>query len=78
MAYYTDKFKNDAPISQVILTGGTSLLPGIDLFFVKNTSIETVIGNPWKSFAVTGVTRDLLDQGPRFSVAVGLAMRTDD
>ncbi|CAN5179592.1 cell division protein FtsA [soil metagenome] len=78
IAYYTDKFKNDAPISQMILTGGTSLLPGIDLFSVKNTSIETVIGNPWKSFSVTGVTRDLLDQGPRFSVAIGLAMRTDE
>lgn len=78
IAYYTDKFKNDAPISQIILTGGTSLLPGIDLFFVKNTSIETVIGNPWKFFNVTGVTKDLLDQGPRFSVAIGLAMRTDE
>lgn len=78
IAFYTDKFKNDAPISQIILTGGTSLLPGIDLFFVKNTSIETVIGNPWKSFQVTGVTREILDQGPRFSVAIGLAMRADE
>lgn len=78
LAYYTSKYKNDSPISQIVLTGGGSLLPGIDLFFVKNTSIETVIGNPWKTNSVTGVSPELIDQGPRFSVAIGLAMRTDE
>jgi len=78
IAYYVDKYKNDSPISQIILTGGGSLLPGIDMFFAKNTSIETVIGNPWKSVAISGVSPELLDQGPRFSVAIGLAMRSDE
>lgn len=78
LAYYTDKYRNDAPISQIVLTGGGSLLPGIDLFFVKNTSIETVLGNPWKINAIEGITPDVLNQGPRFSVAVGLAMRSDE
>jgi len=78
LAYYVDKYKNDAPIAQMILTGGGSLLPGIDLFFVKNTSIETVLGNPWKINTINGITPDILDQGPRFSVAVGLAMRLDE
>ncbi|MEK7605956.1 MAG: type IV pilus assembly protein PilM [Patescibacteria group bacterium] len=78
IAYYVDKYKNDAPISQILLTGGSSLLPGIDLFFVKNAGIETLIGNPWKTFSITGVTPDLMDQGPRFAVAIGLAMRSDE
>jgi len=78
LAYYQDRYKNDSPISQVILTGGTALLPGIDLFFVKNTGIETTIGNPWKTNNVIGTTPDLSDIGPRFSVAIGLAMRTDE
>lgn len=78
LAYYSDKYKNDAPISQIILTGGSSMLPGLDLFFVKNTGIETVIGNPWKATPMEGVTQDLIDQGPRFSVAIGLAMRNDE
>jgi type IV pilus assembly protein PilM len=78
IAYYVDKYKNDSPISQIMLTGGSSLLPGIDMFFAKNTSVETVIGNPWKSVAISGVSPELLDQGPRFSVAIGLAMRSDE
>lgn len=78
IAYYAEKFKNEAPISQIILTGGSSLLPGIDLFFVKNTGIETVLGNPWKTYPIVGVTPDLMDQGPRFSVAIGLAMRSNE
>ncbi|HVZ58760.1 MAG TPA: type IV pilus assembly protein PilM [Patescibacteria group bacterium] len=77
LAYYVDKYANDTPISQIVLTGGSSLLPGLDLFFVKNAGIETIIGNPWKTFPVTGVTPELIDQGPRFSVAIGLAMRSD-
>lgn len=78
LAYYDEKYKNENPISQIILTGGTSLLPGIDLFFVKNTGIQTSIGNPWKSLAVAGVPDALLEQGPRFSVAIGLAVREDE
>lgn len=78
LAYYADKYKNDSPISQIILTGGSSLLPGIDLFFVKNTGIETMIGNPWKTHPIVGVTPEILDQGPRFTVAIGLAMRNDE
>lgn len=78
LAYYDEKYKNESPISQIILTGGTSLLPGIDLFFVKNTGIQTSIGNPWKSLAVAGVPDGLLEQGPRFSVAIGLAIREDE
>lgn len=78
LAYYSDKYKNDAPITQIILTGGSSMLPGMDLFFVKNTGIETIIGNPWKIMPMDGVTPDLIEQGPRFSVAIGLAMREDE
>lgn len=78
IAYYADKNKNDNPLSQVILTGGSSLLPGIDLFVARNTGLETIIGNPWKIHQVAGISPELLEQGPRFSVALGLAMRTDE
>lgn len=78
IAYYADKNKNDNPIAQIILTGGSSLLPGIDLFFARSTGLETIIGNPWKIHAVAGISPELLEQGPRFSVALGLAMRSDE
>lgn len=78
LAYYSDRYKNDTPISQILLTGGTALLPGIDVFFVTNTNIETSIGNPWKTASVSSVPPELLEQGPRFTVAVGLALRNDE
>lgn len=78
LTYYSEKYSNENPITQIILTGGTSLLPGIDVFFVKNCGIETSIGNPWKSVPVGQVPPALLEQGPRFSVAVGLAMRQNE
>ncbi len=76
--YYGQKYKNESPISQIIITGGSSMLPGIDRFLVQHCGIETVIGNPWKSLSVSGVPAGLLEQGPRFSVAVGLALRENE
>ncbi len=78
LAYYTEKNKSENPINQIILSGGSSLLPGLDIFFVKNCGIETVIGNPWKNIAVQSVPEALIDQGPRFSVSIGLAMRENE
>ncbi|MDQ5901163.1 MAG: Type pilus assembly protein PilM [Patescibacteria group bacterium] len=78
ITYYTEKNKNDNQISQIILTGGSSLLPGLDIFFVKTCGIETVIGNPWKNVPVLNVPDTLMEQGPRFGVSVGLAMRENE
>lgn len=74
-AYYEQKYKNESPISQIIITGGTAMLPGLDRFFVQHCGVETTIGNPWKTHAIAGVPQGLLEQGPRFSVGVGLALR---
>lgn len=77
-AYYGQKYKNETPISQILVTGGSALLPGLDRFFVKHCGIETVIGNPWKALSIAGVPDGLLEQGPRFSVGVGLALRENE
>ncbi len=74
-AFYGDKYKQELPISQLILTGGTARLPGIDLFFVKNVGIETIIANPWKTYKIENVTKEFLDRGPEFAVAAGLALK---
>lgn len=78
LTFYSEKHKSDNPITQIILTGGSSLLPGLDVFFVKSCGIETVIGNPWKNVPILSVPDALLQQGPRFSVSVGLAMRENE
>jgi type IV pilus assembly protein PilM len=74
IAYYSQKYK-DLPISQIILSGGTANLPGIDVFFANNIGIETVTANPWK-ILVTEPPKEVLDAAADFVIAVGLAMKS--
>lgn len=74
ISFYSDKYKN-APISQVLLTGGGALLPGITLYFAQNLSIETLIANPWKMKNISGVPQPVEAKGPEYTVAVGLALK---
>lgn len=73
--FYSDRYKNESPISQLLLTGGSALLPGINAYFVQNIGIETVIGNPWKNLNIQGVPAEIVPRGPEFAVSVGLALK---
>lgn len=75
ISFYSDKYKNDSPITQLLLTGGTALLPGIDSYFVQNLGLETIIGNPWKMLNIKGVPLEIEPRGPEFAVAIGLALK---
>jgi type IV pilus assembly protein PilM len=75
IAFYNEKYKNESPISQLILAGATANLPGIDVFFVKNIGIETVIANPFKMLNINGVPNNLQNFGPEYAVACGLALK---
>ena len=79
LVFYSDKFKDDKPIRQILLSGGTAKLPGIDLFFANSTNIETVIANPWKIILNQNeLPQQILDNGPDYAIAVGLAMRDNE
>lgn len=75
VAFYTEKYKGEIQISQILLTGGTANLPEIDSYFVKRVGIETVIVNPWKSLNINGVPVDLEPIAPEYVVACGLAIK---
>ena len=76
LAFYTDRYKNDKPIRQILLTGGTAKLPGIGAHFTQNTNIETVVANPWNILVdQNALPKAILDNGPDYTIAVGLAMR---
>ncbi|MBI4084311.1 MAG: type IV pilus assembly protein PilM [Candidatus Levybacteria bacterium] len=75
LAFYNEKYKNISPVTQVQLAGGTAKLPGLNLYFAKNLSIETVIANPWKALNIQGVPPPLLEAGPEYAVATGLALK---
>lgn len=76
LAFYSDKYKNDKPITQILVTGGTAKLPGIDAYFTQYTNIKTVTANPWKILADQNTLPGaILENGPDYTIAVGLAMR---
>lgn len=79
LVFYSDKYKDDKPIRQILLTGGTAKLPGIDLFFTNSTNIETATANPWKIILNQNeLPQQILDNGPDYTIAVGLAMRDNE
>lgn len=76
MVFYSQKYKEDVPIQQILLSGGTAKLPGIDLFFAQNCAVETVIANPWRVLVDNQqLSQDILNKASDYTVAIGLAMR---
>ncbi|MFH1890596.1 MAG: pilus assembly protein PilM [Candidatus Kuenenbacteria bacterium] len=63
-------------IEKIILTGGSAWLPELPKYLSKLLDIEVIIGNPWDKIVYPMDLKPVLNElGPRFSVAVGLAMR---
>lgn len=75
IAFYNQKFSGLDTIRQILLSGGTAKLPGIDLYFAQNSGIETAIANPWKVLSPQSVPKEVLDNASDYAIAVGLAMK---
>lgn len=72
--FYTEKLNE--PPKLMILTGGTSLLPGIAEYFTKTLGIEVQIVDPFALIKVDEENKTLLKKiAPVFTVALGSAMR---
>lgn len=74
IVFYNEKYR-DAPLKQLLLSGGTAKLLGLDLFFAQNSGIESVTANPWKILASQEVPKEIIDNAPEYTIAVGLAMK---
>lgn len=75
LAFYNEKYKNDAAVKQVLLSGGTAKLPGVDAFFAEAIGIEAVVANPWTVLGSQNVAKEILDNATDYTIAVGLALR---
>lgn len=75
MVFYNEKYREESPISQILLTGASATLPGIDLYFAQHIGIETVIANPWKLLEIQQVPAAIQPSGAEYSVALGLALK---
>lgn len=75
LSFYNEKYKNDAAIKQILLSGGTAKLPGVDTFFAEAIGVETVVANPWTVLGSQNVAKEILDNATDYTIAVGLALR---
>jgi type IV pilus assembly protein PilM len=66
-------------ISRLIISGGSALMPGL-LFYVANSlDLEVEMANPWRNIqfikALEPQKQKLVDTGPLYVTAVGLALK---
>lgn len=66
---------NNEEIKQVILSGGTALLPGIDAYFTNTLGSQVVLGNCFSAYNITNIPNELQIEAPSYNVVVGLALR---
>lgn len=67
---------NKKTIKKIIVTGGTSNLPGLIKYFSDELNISIKDGNPWKNITYDKILSGKLEKmSSDFSVAVGLALR---
>jgi type IV pilus assembly protein PilM len=76
LTFYAEKYKSQVQIQQIVLSGGTAKLPGIDMYFVNNVGIATVIANPWQIFNVKYTPSEVFETGSEYIIAFGLAMKS--
>ncbi|MBP6943203.1 MAG: type IV pilus assembly protein PilM [Candidatus Buchananbacteria bacterium] len=68
--------QNQSKIGKIILTGGGSLLGHLGGYIETKLNINTYVGDPWARIVYPTDLKPVLDRiGPRFAVAVGLALR---
>ncbi len=63
-------------VEKIVLTGGSSVLPGLNDYLKNILQIKVYVGDPWARVMYPVELKPALQElAPRFSVAVGLAMR---
>ncbi len=68
--------KGTGTVEKIILTGGSSLLPGLVEYISKQLDMRVILGDPWGTIEYPPDLKPVLAAlGPKFSVAIGLAMR---
>lgn len=69
--------KSSNKIVKSVLIGGGANLPGLSDYWSRKFKMETSIGDPWKGLSYPATIGTVLEKnGPRFGVAVGLALRS--
>ncbi|MFN3302005.1 MAG: type IV pilus assembly protein PilM, partial [Patescibacteria group bacterium] len=76
--YSIQFYKNQTgkEIEKIVISGGSAYLPKLDEYFSKSLNLKVIIGNPWERISYPSeIEPALLEIAPRFSVAIGSALR---
>lgn len=77
LEYHTTRYP-EAAVRRIVLTGGGAKLKNLDAFFTQRMGISTTVGNPLSrlNLRAPSLPPGYVDEnGPLFTVALGLAMR---
>ena len=78
LKYSLNIYKNQSQksIEKIILTGGSSMLLNLPEYLSQELGLRVFVGDPWARVIYPEELKPVLDEiGPRYSVAIGLAMR---
>jgi type IV pilus assembly protein PilM len=75
LVYYQNKYRNEFPIQQLILSGSTAHVPGIIAYFAEQCGITASIHNPFAVQKITGVPEEIMDNAAEFGTVVGLSLK---
>ncbi|MBI4089818.1 MAG: type IV pilus assembly protein PilM [Candidatus Kerfeldbacteria bacterium] len=68
--------QGEKPIEKIILSGGSAFLTNLPEYLATTLNMKVFIGDPWARVIYPVDLKPALDEiGPRFTVAIGLAMR---
>ncbi len=71
---YKEKNPNQA-VTQIILSGGSAQLPGIDIYFTNQLNIQVVLGNSFQLYGIKNVPPQVESDSLSFNVVAGLALK---
>lgn len=66
-------------VEKIVLTGGAAFVPFLAEYLSNLLNVRVYLGDPWARVIYPEDAKPLLDElGPRFAIAIGLAMRNID
>lgn len=74
MLSYREKYNNEN-IKQIILSGGSAVLPGLDVVMSNALSTQVILGSAFAAYNMQNVPQELVAESPSYNVVVGLSLR---
>lgn len=72
---YMKSLNSQAVIDQLLVSGGTALMPNLSYYLVNKLNLEVNLANPLQDCKNKNLPQALLSQAPRFCSVIGLSIR---